>query len=989
MKTAAVPLRKSLSGRMLLFGVLPTVVVLLGLIVWLAGAMYSALRIANEHDMQLLADGVAAEIERGNTRAVLIAEVMAFAQQNGMFGDRAASVAYSRQVLAHYPELTGAYFGYESGADGKDEAFRDTEPDEALRASHDETGRFLPYWFRDHEDNEYLRIEPLVDMETSLYYQGCKDLFLENNEPLPMVTEPYVYEGKMIVEQTFPIVIDGEFKGIAGVDRALSDIETFLLDIKERDDVDVFLVSRNGRFVAATTEQPNGKPVTAGADPPPPGERLRTQALSVTPYAALFGPFYEARGRKHFALDADPLDGDSYYYAATPVPTGEWMVIVRKLESAVTAPIRSRISDVLGLVVLGLLVVIGLSLWVTTSTTRRIRRVVAAADRLALGDVSVDEQLDTRAADETALLSRSFNRLVASYREITEMCVAVAEGDFTRRFPQRSDVDQLATALNDMSKKRHMAEEAVLRARDAAEDANHAKSEFLAKMSHELRTPMNAIIGYSEMLEEEAEDLGQEEFIPDLQKIRSAGKHLLSLINDILDLSKIEAGKMELYIERFDIAEMIRDVSGTIEPLAAKNGNALEVECAPDIGGMSSDLVKVRQGLFNLLSNACKFTENGTVRLSAVRVTNSSGASRKDGADEDRIVFSVTDSGIGMTREQIGQIFEAFGQADGSTTRRYGGTGLGLTITKRFSEMMGGRVLVTSEPGEGSTFTIELPAEAPATEVPVTTREEAAEASDTDGTVASTGPPVLIIDDDPAARDLLARTLGKDGFSILTAASGAEGIELARKIRPVAITLDVMMPGLDGWAVLKRLKADPDTSDIPIVMVTILNDESLAYSLGAAEFVTKPFDRERLRAVLAACRTDGDGSALVVEDDPSSRNLLVKLLEREGWSVREAANGQEGLAEVRRELPAIVLLDLMMPVMDGFEFIHEVRRNEAWRALPIVVITAKELTPEERTFLEGASQHVVNKNAESQDVLLAEIASVVRERAGRDRLATR
>ncbi|TFH20867.1 MAG: hypothetical protein E4H03_11520, partial [Myxococcales bacterium] len=277
MRTAAVPLRKSLSGRMLLFGVLPTVVVLLGLIVWLASAMYSALRTANEHDMQLLADGVAAEIERGNTRAVLVAEVMAFAQQNGMFGDRAASVAYSRQILAHYPELTGAYFGYESGADGKDGSFRGAELDEALRAAHDETGRFLPYWFRDHEDNEYLRLEPLVDMETSLYYQGCKDLFLENDESRPMVTEPYVYEGKMIVEQTFPIVIDGEFKGIAGVDRALSDIETFLLEIKKRDHVDVFLVSRNGRFVAATTEQPTGEPASTGTDPPGPGQQLRTR----------------------------------------------------------------------------------------------------------------------------------------------------------------------------------------------------------------------------------------------------------------------------------------------------------------------------------------------------------------------------------------------------------------------------------------------------------------------------------------------------------------------------------------------------------------------------------------------------------------------------------------------------------------------------------------------------------------------------------------
>ncbi len=957
MAGARVPFWKTLSGRMLVLGILPTALVLLGIIGLLASSMFDALRAQNEHAMQILVDRVAAEIERGNTRAVLMAQVMAAAQTNGMFGDRLASVDYARQILADDPELTGAYFGYEPDADGQDQAYLLPERAEALGNALGRSGRFIPYWYRAHNDNELLLLEPLVDMESSLYYQGCKERFLAAGEPVPMVTEPYVYEGKMIVEQTFPIVIRGEFRGIAGVDRALSDIERFLEGVKQRDGVDVFLVSSAGRFVAATSEGENRLIASEQA--------LHTRAIADTAYAGLFGPLYAERSERGFVLAEDPVDGVRHYYASSPVPTGDWMVVVRRSEDAVLAPIRRQLQAVLGLLAVGLSVVLGVSLWVTTSTSRRIRRAVAAADRLALGDVSLHEALDTRADDETARLCESFNRLVESYRSITAMCQAIAQGDFSQRFERRSDRDELAGALNDMSDKRRLAEEAVLRARDAAEEANRAKSDFLAKMSHELRTPMNAIIGYSEMLQEEAEEAGQEEFIPDLQKIRAAGKHLLALINDILDLSKIEAGRMDLYLESFDVQQTVDEVVHTIRPLAEKNSNQVEVECGSDVGEMHSDLVKVRQGLFNLLSNACKFTENGVIRLSA---------QRRGGPDGDWMVFEVSDTGIGMDAEQVGKIFEAFGQADSSTTRRFGGTGLGLTITRRFCEMMGGRIDVDSTLGEGSRFVITLPVEA---RVPVSAELEPEEPFP----AGAGGPEVLVIDDDPVARDLLVRTLGRDGFSVVAARSGEEGLALAKERGPVAITLDVMMPGLDGWAVLKQLKADPDTAAIPVVMVTILQDDTLAYSLGATDFLTKPVDRDRLVTLLAKHAGVAARSALVVEDDPDTRSLLTRLLEREGWRVREAEHGRAGLDRLEEELPDLILLDLMMPVMDGFEFLRTLRTREGWREVPVVVVTAKELSAEERAFFEGAAEQVVRKGAGSRELLLDELAKLLRSHA--------
>ncbi|MGO9619937.1 MAG: response regulator [Desulfobaccales bacterium] len=508
-------------------------------------------------------------------------------------------------------------------------------------------------------------------------------------------------------------------------------------------------------------------------------------------------------------------------------------------------------------------------------------------------------------------------------------------------------------------------EATLMKAKDTADAANQAKSAFLATMSHELRTPMNAILGYSEILMEEAEEKGQEGFIPDLQKIHASGNHLLNLINNILDLSKIEAGKMDLFLESFSISRVIEEVVNTIRPLVEKNANTLQVHCAADLGTMHADLAKVRQSLFNLLSNACKFTENGTITLEA---------SPELIGGVDWIKFSVSDTGIGMAPDQMEKLFEPFVQGDASTSRKFGGTGLGMTITHRFCQMMGGEITAASELGGGTTFTIRLPAQVEV-QPPA-----AAPLSEPPEQVASEGlSTVLVIEDDPDTRDLLKRFLSKDGFRVKTVSEGEEGLRLARELQPDVITLDVMMPGLDGWAVLTELKGDPALADIPVVMLTIVDNKNLGYALGASDYLTKPIQRERLLAVLEKYRRHPQpGPVLVVEDDPDTREILRRLLEKEGCQVIAAENGRVALERLAESQPMLILLDLMMPEMDGFQFIDRVRQHENWRTIPIVVVTAKDLTKEDRVRLNGYVQEIIRKGACPQDELLAQVSELVK-----------
>ena len=509
---------------------------------------------------------------------------------------------------------------------------------------------------------------------------------------------------------------------------------------------------------------------------------------------------------------------------------------------------------------------------------------------------------------------------------------------------------------------RQRAEGQLREAKDEAEAATQAKSQFLASMSHELRTPLNAIIGYSEMLHEEAEDLGHDAFLPDLVKIREAGKHLLSLINDILDLSKIEAGKMDVLLEDFEVADLITQVQSVIEPLMAKNANTLVVDCTPDLGAMRSDQTKLRQNLFNLLSNAAKFTEQGRITLAARRIVQDGG---------DLLEFKVSDTGIGMTAEQLGRLFQAFAQAEASTSRDYGGTGLGLAITKHFCRMLGGEVAVESKPGKGSTFTITLPALCPDARSPVV------ETQPQSSRVAATGT-VLIIDDDKSVHDLLGKELSNEGYEILHAMGGREGLKVAKQARPDLITLDIIMPDLDGWSVLRAIKDDPELRDTPVVLVSIMGDRDLGFALGAADFITKPFERERLvQAVNRHRRGDGAAKVLVVDDDAKSRDVLRRTLTKEGWTVAEAANGREALDHLERGRPALVLLDLMMPEMDGFEVLERMRREEAWRDIPVIVVTAKDLTREDIDRLNGHVAKVLQKGAYQRRDLVRDVHAMI------------
>jgi PAS domain S-box-containing protein len=513
-------------------------------------------------------------------------------------------------------------------------------------------------------------------------------------------------------------------------------------------------------------------------------------------------------------------------------------------------------------------------------------------------------------------------------------------------------------------------EEALAAAKAAAEDANMAKSQFIANMSHELRTPLSAVIGYSEMLEEEAEEIGgAEAFREDLRKINSNARHLLSLINDVLDLSKIEAGKMEVTPEDFDVAALVREVASTVEALVARKNNTLVVEVADDLGAMHSDPVKLRQCLFNLLGNAAKFTEGGRITLSAVPELREGAA---------WMTFRVADTGIGMTPEQLDRLFKRFTQADASTTRRFGGTGLGLAITKAFSAMLGGDISVESEAGKGSTFTLCIPADlrtvrAEEDEPAVAVGEAAA--VEEDGKAGL----VLVVDDDAAARDLLSRFLRREGFAVRCASDGAQGLEMARRLRPTAILLDVMMPRMDGWAVLSALKADPELAETPVVMVTVVQERGLAFSLGATDYLNKPVRWERLKAMLDQFRREPAANlALLVESDAAERVEKTRLLETEGWTA-EAVDGPEAaLARLGQQpIPAVLLIELRAGESSGeFALLRELRRRPELRDLPVIALTEGQVAPEELEKLRGEVRSVVPAEDGIPDELVSELRRI-------------
>ena len=568
--------------------------------------------------------------------------------------------------------------------------------------------------------------------------------------------------------------------------------------------------------------------------------------------------------------------------------------------------------------------------------------------------VAREENFSVRAAvagsDELGQLVNAFNDMLAQLQ--------LRDGDLRRHRDHLGELVAQRTA--ELMQLNH----ALFESKD--KEANRAKSAFLANMSHELRTPLNAVIGYSEMLIEEPAAMGQPEALADIRRIHAAGRNLLALINDLLDLSQIEAGKLTLHYEEFDLVTLTREVFDTVRPLASKNEVHLELDSPHTTLKLNADHTKVRQTLLNLLGNACKFTVRGEVRLHL-------GTETAEG--QPWIIIHVTDTGIGMTKEQLGRLFQAFSQAEDSTSRKFGGTGLGLAISRRLTEAMGGQLQATSVLNRGSTFTVRLPARPP---LPATQPAPAASIPEHLPVPNSAKPSVLVIDGDEHSRDLMVRFLKKECFSAQTAADGRQGLLMAKQLRPALITLDVMMPEVDGWSVLTALKTDPELADIPVVMITLTEEHDKGFALGASEFLTKPVDYARLSSLLREyCPTPGDRPILVVEDDEIASHILRRNLEREGYPVMLAANGLDALELIRLRLPSLILLDLMMPEMDGFAFAQAVRERKDMRDVPIIVLTAKDITEEDKQRLKGNVSGILQKQNLTPENFQVELRTVL------------
>lgn len=661
-----------------------------------------------------------------------------------------------------------------------------------------------------------------------------------------------------------------------------------------------------------------------------------------------------------FKTNVDPNAATSFKFL---VHEGERIgIIYLKADTSVLAQERfiepMRVMGIIGLLsILGGMVAAG---FLQRSITKPITELGRVAKR-----VETDRDFSVRAKSigggaEIEAMVDAFNGMLATVERRTgELALATEELAHTNRTLEEK-VQERTVEL----------EHAVI----AARDASQAKSSFLAKMSHELRTPMNAIIGYSEILLEDAEDDEDEATAADLGKILAAARHLLGLINDVLDLSKIEAGRMDLFVEEQSVSGLAEQVYSTVAPLVAKGANEFVIDCDPDVGVIRVDATKLRQILLNLISNAAKFTEKGTITLKVRRTNPGTHA---------RIQFLVTDTGIGMTPEQSAKIFEAFTQAEASTASKYGGTGLGLAITRQFTELMEGSIEVESEPGKGSTFTVDLPVSVDDKTHQRRIGQQIIAGEGNEKTeVVSPIARVIVVADDASLQSGVDELLPRDLYQVRAVTEAAKAVEVIGRERPNLVLLDMLMGGGMGLEVLNDLKSDPELARIPVVLLTVSEDGfQPTLAVGAEDYLPKNRLSENLAAMLSkhsGGRPPGE-HVLVAEDDNMVREMIGRQLAREGWEVVLAPNGRAALAAMEERIPALVLLDLMMPQMDGFGVLREMRADDRLRNIPVVVLTSLDLTGSVRQLLKDQTKRVLQKGRFSKDELLVEIKSALVE----------
>ena len=631
--------------------------------------------------------------------------------------------------------------------------------------------------------------------------------------------------------------------------------------------------------------------------------------------------FQQSLGQENGVSWYTDLDGNDPRAAGfATVPVVGWKVWISQpvadLRTELTPLILSTLEWLLVAIVLALVLGFIAAAWIT----RPVVELTRAAGRIAQGDFVTPVVVRERfAAKEMRELAHTFNQMA---RQLSGAYLTLED-----KVSQRTS--ELQSANQELAR------------------ANKLKSEFLANVSHELRTPLSAIIGFSQILLDGIDGPVNEEQLQDITQVNKSGQSLLSLINQILDLSKIEAGKMELSLERVELPMLISAVLDSISPLAQEKGLRIDTRFPPGLPAVEGDAARLKQILINLLSNAVKFTDRGRIEV----IAQPSGR---------MVRIAVKDTGIGISREAQKLIFDEFVQGDGSSTRRHGGTGLGLSIVRKLVEMHGGAITVISEPGMGSTFTFTVPAWATGqgTATPLQPRPLRRPNQGLPGTA------ILVVDDDPSVRQLISRHLEQEGWKTVQASNATDALQLARESRPMLITLDIMMPDASGWWVLEKLKEDPQTAGIPVLVVTIVEDQRLVFALGASDYLGKPYDRGALIAKIHRLLPRLEGKrVLVVDDDAEARTMLAKILNEERADVVLATGGDEAMSLIAQAPPDLVLLDLMMPGMSGFEMVARLRAQPAGASIPVMIVSAKELTAEDVLTLNGHVQRFVAKGS--------------------------